>query len=194
MTTFCFGVCIISPCYKGWNGKNHLALLSFRNKWRMSCLEISVWRRDVEEDMWTAEDGFQRVSQYYIIDRVLVRFEVHNKCLFVWLLAPWVRSIIWRTFYVFHIAAVQQRASPNSVADPHHVNADPDHAFHFDADLDPTFHSDADTNPTFQFYAEPDPTTNFFMRIHADPDPQHCLPRCRIENQTRDLLCGRQAC
>ncbi len=44
----------------------------------------------------------------------------------------------------------------SSVADPHHVDADP--AFYFDADpdSDPTFHSDAD--------ADPDPTT------HAFPD------------------------
>jgi hypothetical protein len=52
-----------------------------------------------------------------------------------------------------------------SVADPRHVEADPDTAFHFDADSgpDPTFHSDADPDPTFQFNADPDPTTHFFQ-------------------------------
>ncbi len=37
-----------------------------------------------------------------------------------------------------------------SVADPHHIEADP--AFHSDADPDPTFHcdADADTDPAFQ--------------------------------------------
>jgi hypothetical protein len=41
----------------------------------MLCLEISVWRRDVEEDMWTAVEGFQRVSQYYIIAGLLTNFK-----------------------------------------------------------------------------------------------------------------------
>jgi hypothetical protein len=40
-----------------------------------------------------------------------------------------------------------------SVADPHHVDADPDPAFHFDADPDLTFLSFADPGP--------DPTTQF---------------------------------
>jgi hypothetical protein len=45
----------------------------------------------------------------------------------------------------------------SSVADSHHVNADPDPTFHFDADADPepAFHSDADPDPTFQFNADP---------------------------------------
>ncbi len=49
----------------------------------------------------------------------------------------------------------------SSVADPHHVDADPDPAFHFDADADPdlTFLSFADPDPTFKF--DPDPTTHF---------------------------------
>ena len=34
-----------------------------------------------------------------------------------------------------------------SVADPHHVDADPDPDFHFDADPDPAFHFDADQDP-----------------------------------------------
>jgi hypothetical protein len=38
-----------------------------------------------------------------------------------------------------------------SVADPHHLDEDPDRAFHFDADLDldPTFNCDADPYRTF---------------------------------------------
>ncbi len=41
-----------------------------------------------------------------------------------------------------------------SVADPHHVDADPD----------PTFYSDSDTDPdrTIQFDAEPVPTSHVF--------------------------------
>ncbi len=42
-----------------------------------------------------------------------------------------------------------------SVADPHHLNANPDPASHFDADPDPspdpTFHSDANPDPSFQY-------------------------------------------
>ncbi len=41
-----------------------------------------------------------------------------------------------------------------SVADPHHVDADPDPVCPFDADPDPTFHFDAvpdpDQDPSFQ--------------------------------------------
>ncbi len=44
--------------------------------------------------------------------------------------------------------------STYSVADPHHLDADPD--------LDPTFHFDAD--PYLSFHSD------------ADPDPQHFLP------------------
>jgi hypothetical protein len=49
-----------------------------------------------------------------------------------------------------------KRKATNSVADPHHVDADPNPACHFDADIDPypTFHCDAvpdpDPNPSFQ--------------------------------------------
>jgi hypothetical protein len=46
------------------------------------------------------------------------------------------------------------------VADPHHVDADPDAetdpTFNFDADPDPTFHFDADPDPTFHFDTDPD--------------------------------------
>jgi hypothetical protein len=53
----------------------------------------------------------------------------------------------------------------NSVAGRHHVDADPDPAFHFDADPDPdaTFHSNADPDPdpTFKFDAAPDSSTHF---------------------------------
>ncbi len=50
-----------------------------------------------------------------------------------------------------------------SVADPHHIDADPDLAFHFDANPDPSFYydSDPDPDPAFQLDADPDPTTHF---------------------------------
>ncbi len=68
-----------------------------------------------------------------------------------------------------------------SVADPHHLDADPDTAFHFDPDSDPdpepTFHSDADPAmlydplrlPAFHFdkYWDPDPA----LQNDADPLP-----------------------
>ncbi len=38
-----------------------------------------------------------------------------------------------------------------SVADPHHLDADPDPAFHFDGDPDPAFHFDGDPDPAFPF-------------------------------------------
>ncbi len=41
-----------------------------------------------------------------------------------------------------------------SVADPHHVDADPDPAFHFDTDPDPTCHSDLDPEPTTPFFPD----------------------------------------
>ncbi len=59
------------------------------------------------------------------------------------------------------------------VADPHHLDADPDPAFHFDvdADPDPTFHSDADAdpNPAFYFEADPDPDLDPASQNDADP-------------------------
>ncbi len=50
--------------------------------------------------------------------------------------------------------------STTSVADTHHIDADPDHAFHFDADPDPACHFDADPDPdpTFRSDADPDPS------------------------------------
>ncbi len=36
----------------------------------------------------------------------------------------------------------------DSVANPHHLDAGPDHAFDFDVYPNPTFHSDADPDPT----------------------------------------------
>jgi hypothetical protein len=46
----------------------------------------------------------------------------------------------------------------SSVADPHHIYADPDPACHFDANPDPTFHNDADpdpnADPNFQIKAQ----------------------------------------
>ncbi len=51
-------------------------------------------------------------------------------------------------------------ATLNSVADPHHLDAETDPVFHFNADLDPdpdlTFQHDANSDP------DPDPTTHFF--------------------------------
>ncbi len=54
-----------------------------------------------------------------------------------------------------------------SVADPHHIDADPDPARHFDADPDPARHFDADPDPARHFDADPDPSRHF----DADPDP-----------------------
>jgi hypothetical protein len=42
----------------------------------------------------------------------------------------------------------------NSVADPHHVDANPDPACHSDADPDLTFHFDADPDPSFLIKAQ----------------------------------------
>jgi len=50
-----------------------------------------------------------------------------------------------------------------SVADPHHLDKDPDPSFHIDVDADPKFHSDEDPNP-YNFKA---------IRIDPDPVPQH---------------------
>ncbi len=47
----------------------------------------------------------------------------------------------------------------NSVADPHHVDADPDPACHFDADAEP--------DPTFHFHAVPDPDPDSSFQIKA---------------------------
>jgi hypothetical protein len=46
----------------------------------------------------------------------------------------------------------------DSVADPHHIDADPD------ADPDPACHFDA--NP------DPDPTSHFYAGLDPDPDPR----------------------
>ncbi len=48
-----------------------------------------------------------------------------------------------------------------SIADPHHVDADPDLVFHSDADPDPASHFDADPDPAWHFDADPDPTYHF---------------------------------
>ena len=45
----------------------------------------------------------------------------------------------------------------SSVADPHHLDADPDPAFHLDADPD----------PTFQFDADPDPANILHIKAHS---------------------------
>ncbi len=49
-----------------------------------------------------------------------------------------------------------------SVADLHHIYADPDPAFYFDADPDP--------DPTFQ--SDPDPITHFFSRFGPSNAPK----------------------
>jgi hypothetical protein len=43
-------------------------------------------------------------------------------------------------------------SSTHNVADPHHIDADPDPdpACHFYVDTDPTFYYDADLDPSFQ--------------------------------------------
>jgi hypothetical protein len=46
-----------------------------------------------------------------------------------------------------------------SVADPHHLDADPDPVFHFDAD------PDADPDPTFKFDADPSGSGQFFSYV-----------------------------
>ncbi len=61
------------------------------------------------------------------------------------------------------------RTHINSVADPHHFDADPDPTFHFDADPDTTFHSDPIPDPTFQFDADPDTTGTTHFRPNLDP-------------------------
>jgi hypothetical protein len=40
-----------------------------------------------------------------------------------------------------------QEVGFSSVADPHHVDADPYPNYHFDADPDPNYHFDADADP-----------------------------------------------
>ncbi len=45
----------------------------------------------------------------------------------------------------------------NSVADPHHFDANPD------ADPDPAFHFCADPDPIFHFEADAEPTTHFLQ-------------------------------
>ncbi len=45
----------------------------------------------------------------------------------------------------------------SKVADPRHLNANPDPAFHFNADPDPAFHFNADPDPSFHYNADPDP-------------------------------------
>jgi hypothetical protein len=48
-----------------------------------------------------------------------------------------------------------------SVAEPYHLDPDPDPAFHLNADPDPTFHLVADTNQdsTFNFDLNPNPSS-----------------------------------
>ncbi len=60
--------------------------------------------------------------------------------------------------YCLSFSAVDNFRYISSVADPHHLYADPDPACHFDADPDPAFHFDADPDPTFHFDADSDPS------------------------------------
>jgi hypothetical protein len=50
------------------------------------------------------------------------------------------------------------------VANPHHIDADPDPACHFDADPGPAFHVDADPDPIFHFDADPDSDPSFQVK------------------------------
>jgi hypothetical protein len=83
-----------------------------------------------------------------------------------------------------------------SVADPHHVDADPDSDPACQFDSDSSFHFDADSDPSFQIkaqnlemlisiyilachlqiYTDPDPGPAY--RFNADPDPD---PAYRFE-------------
>jgi hypothetical protein len=47
--------------------------------------------------------------------------------------------------------------------DAHHINADPDPAFHFNADPDP--------DPAFRFNADPYPNPAFHFNANPDPAP-----------------------
>ncbi len=53
-----------------------------------------------------------------------------------------------------------------SVADSHHIDADPYPACHHDADPDPASHfdADADPDPDFHFDANPDPDPSFQIK------------------------------
>jgi hypothetical protein len=83
-----------------------------------------------------------------------------------------LRALTFLTSF-YTVSIVHFSLVTTGVADPHHVDADPDPAFHFDEDPDQnrdrTFHLDADPDPTFQFYRDPDPTTYFF------PDMDQCF-------------------
>ncbi len=93
---------------------------------------------------------------------------------------PWEKVLILdRNKYRYRYLS-----TATSVADPHHVDADPDPAFHLDAKPDPdnTFHSDADLDPdpTLKLDPDPDPTT-IFLQIGIQ------LPKMmRIRNRNTD--------
>jgi hypothetical protein len=67
--------------------------------------------------------------------------------------------------------------SHTSVADPNHVDADPDPAYHFDADVEP--------NPAFNFGVDPEPDHIFHFTADADPDPD---PRFQIKTQNLEKV------
>ncbi len=70
-----------------------------------------------------------------------------------------------------------------NVADPHHVDADPDPACNFDPVPDPIFHFDADPNPSFQIKTQniekvlKQAHVPYIQACHlltdADPDPAY---------------------
>jgi hypothetical protein len=57
---------------------------------------------------------------------------------------------------------VKKRFLITSVADPHHIDPDPNPAGHFDTDPDPdpACQFDEDRDPTFHFDTVPDPDPN----------------------------------
>ncbi len=73
-----------------------------------------------------------------------------------------------------------------SVADPHHIDSDPDPSQYFDADLDPSYHFDTDPDPSHHFDADLDPSYHFnadpdpAFLFDADPNPEFYLMRMRI--------------
>jgi hypothetical protein len=74
-------------------------------------------------------------------------------------------------------------SSSLSVADPHHLDADPDPACHFDADPDPACHFDADPDPACHFNADPDPDPTF--HFDANPDPSFQIKAQNLEKELK---------
>ncbi len=99
---------------------------------------------------------------------------------------PWEKVIISGSKKYLSTAA--------SVADPHHVDADPDPAFHLDAKPEPdnTFHSDADLDPDPTLKLDPDPTTIFLAdrdpASQNDADPEHWQLHCIKKRDRNNYL------